>query len=68
MFIAYQQNAGQNIKKMIGNKSVENLTNLTMLINQSCIQKAMKSKLNSANDCYHSVQNRLFKSLKYTKQ
>jgi hypothetical protein len=30
-----------------------------MFTNESCIHQGMKSELNSGNDCYRSVQNRL---------
>jgi len=35
----------------------------TTLINQNCIQEEIKSKLNSANTCHHSLYNLLPSSL-----
>jgi len=61
------QNAGSSHNIKIDNCSFENLEELkylgTNLISQNSNQEEIKSRLNSGNACYHSVQNILCSSL-----
>jgi hypothetical protein len=56
-------NSGQNQNIRIANESFENVANFKYLgmtlTNQNDIHDEIKSRLNSGNDCYHSVQNLL---------
>jgi hypothetical protein len=64
--LSCHQNAGQNYNLLIDNKS-ENLTKLKYLgmivTRQNFIHKEIKSRLNSENACYRSVQNYLHSHL-----
>jgi hypothetical protein len=63
MFMSCHQSAGQNHKRKIANKSSENVTEFRCLgmrvKNQNLIQEEIKTRLNSGNECYHSIQNLL---------
>jgi hypothetical protein len=63
MIMPCNQNSGQNQKKKTANESLENVAKFiyfgTTLTNQNDIHDKIKSKLNSGNSCYHSVQNLL---------
>jgi hypothetical protein len=57
------QKAGQRQSIKIGNRSFESVAKFkylgTTLTDQNCIQDEIKSRLNSGNACYHSVQSLL---------
>jgi hypothetical protein len=57
------QNAGQTRKIKIGNRSFENVSHFkylgTTVTNRNLFQEEIKKRLNSGNECYHSVQNLL---------
>jgi hypothetical protein len=61
--MSHHPNSGQYQNIRIANKSFENMVKFkylgTMLTNQNDIHDEIKSKLNSGNACYHSVQNLL---------
>jgi hypothetical protein len=63
MIISRHPNSGQNTNKRIANESFENVAKFkylwTMLTNQNDIHDEIKSRLNSGNACYYSVQNLL---------
>jgi hypothetical protein len=55
------QNVGhKNLGIKIGNRSFEDVTKFkyqgTTLTDQNCMHEEIKSRLNSGNACYHSVQ------------
>jgi hypothetical protein len=63
MIMSRYPNSGQNQNIRIANESSENIAKFgyleTTLTNQNDINDEVKSRLNSGNDCYHSVQNLL---------
>jgi hypothetical protein len=62
----WEQNAGQNHSIKIAIKPFESLERFkcsgTILSNQNCIHVQIRSRLNSGDACYHSVQNLLYYS------
>jgi hypothetical protein len=63
MIISRHRNSGQNQNIRTANESFENVAKFkylgTTLKNQNDIPDEIKSRLNSGNSCYHSVQNLL---------
>jgi hypothetical protein len=63
MFMSNYLNSGQNQNVRIANESFENVVKFKYLgitlTNQNDIHDEIKSRLNSGNACYHSVQNLL---------
>jgi hypothetical protein len=63
MSVSRCQKAGQRQSIKIGNRSFESLAKFkylgTTLTDQNCIHEDIKSRLNSGNACYHSVQSLL---------
>jgi sorting nexin-29 len=63
MLLSRHQNVGQNRDKKIANRSFESVSQFkylgTEVTNQNLIQEEIKRRLNSGNDCCHSVQNLL---------
>jgi hypothetical protein len=63
MIMSRNPNSGQNQNIRIDNESFENVVKFkylgTTLTNQNDIHDEIKSRLNSGNACYHSVQNLL---------
>jgi hypothetical protein len=63
VIISRHPNSGQNQDIRTANESFENVEKFkyfgTTLTNQNDIRDEIKSKLNSGNACYHSVQNLL---------
>jgi hypothetical protein len=63
MLLSHHRNAGQNRDIKIANRSFKKVTQInylgTTVTNQNLIQDEFKGRLNSANACYHSVQNLL---------
>jgi hypothetical protein len=61
VIISRHQNSGQNQNIRTANESFENVAKFryleTTLTNQNDIHDEIKSRLNSGNACYHSVQN-----------
>jgi hypothetical protein len=61
MIMFHHPNSGQNQNIMIANELFENVATFKylgkMLTNQNDIHDEIKSRLNSGNACYHSVQN-----------
>jgi hypothetical protein len=60
MLVSRCQKAGQRQSKKLGNRSFESVAKFkypgTTLTDQNCIHEEIKSRLNSGNACYHSVQ------------
>jgi glycerol-3-phosphate O-acyltransferase len=63
MLVSRCQKAGQRQSIQIANRSFESVAKFkhlgTTLRDQNCIQEEIKSRLNSGNACYHSVQSLL---------
>jgi hypothetical protein len=63
MLVSRCQKAGQRQSIKIGNRSFESVATFkypgTTLTDQNCIHEEIKSRLNSGNACYHSVQSLL---------
>jgi hypothetical protein len=64
MFLSRRhQNAGRNREIKRANRSFENVSQFkylgTTVTNQTLVQEEIKTRLNSGNACYHSVQNLL---------
>jgi hypothetical protein len=63
MLMLHCQKAGQSQSIKIANRSVEDVEKFrclgTTLTDQNCIHEDIKSRLNSGNACYHSVQSLL---------
>jgi sorting nexin-29 len=63
MLVSRCQKAGQRQSIKIGKRSFESVAKFkylgTTLTDQNCIHKEIKSRLNSGNACYHSVQSLL---------
>jgi hypothetical protein len=61
--VSHHQNVGQNHNLLIHNKSCKSVAKFkyfqTRVTNENCIHKEIKSRLNSQNASYHSVQNLL---------
>jgi hypothetical protein len=60
MLVSMCQKAGQRKSIKIGNRSFESVAKFkylgTTLTDQNCIYEEIKSRLNSGNACYHSIQ------------
>jgi hypothetical protein len=67
MIMSRHPNSGQNQNIRIANESLENVAKFkywgTTLTNQNDIYDEIKSRLNSGNACYYSVQNLFSSSL-----
>jgi hypothetical protein len=63
MLLSHDQNSGHKRDIKISNRSFENVAQFiyfgTTVTNQNLINEKIKSRLNFANACYHSVQNLL---------
>jgi hypothetical protein len=63
MLLSHYQKAGQRQSIKIANRSFESVIKFkylgTTITDQNCIHEEIKSRLNSGNACYHSVQSLL---------
>jgi hypothetical protein len=60
MLMSRSQKIGQKLSIKIANRSFEDVAKFrylgTTLTDQNCTHEEIKSRLNSGNACYHSVQ------------
>jgi hypothetical protein len=67
MLMSRSQKVGQKLSIEIGNRSFEDVAKHkylgTTLTDQNCMHEEIKSRLNSGNACYHSVQSSVFRLL-----
>jgi hypothetical protein len=67
MLLSRHQNVGQNRNIKIANTSFGNMSQFkylgTTVTKQNSIHEEIKRRLNSGNNCYHSVLNLLFSRL-----
>jgi hypothetical protein len=63
MLMSRSQKKGQKHSTKIANRSFEEVAKFkyfgTILTDQNCMHEEIKSRLNSGNACYHSIQNLL---------
>jgi hypothetical protein len=63
MFMSRHQTAGQSNYIRVANKSFQKVAKFkyleSALMDQNCIHEEIRSRLNSGNACYHTVQNLL---------
>jgi hypothetical protein len=63
MLMSHSQKIGKKHSIKIANRSFEDMAKFkyleTTLIDQNCAHEGIKSRLNSGNACYHSVQSLL---------
>jgi hypothetical protein len=63
MLMSHKQKTGQKQSIKIANRSFEYVAKFiylgTTLTDQNCMHEEIKSRLNSGNACYHSVQSLL---------
>jgi hypothetical protein len=61
MLLSRHQNVGQTRDMSVANRSLGNVAQFrylgTTIANQNLIQREIKTRLNSGDICYHSVQN-----------
>jgi hypothetical protein len=69
MFMSRHQTAGKSNYIRVANKSFEKVAKFkylgATLTDQNCIHEEIRSRLNSGNACYHTVQNLLSSRLLY---
>jgi hypothetical protein len=67
MLLSRHQNAGQDHDIKLTNRCFENVAQFrvlgTTITNQTLIHEEFMRRLNSSNDCYHSIQNFLSSSM-----
>jgi hypothetical protein len=64
ILMSHCQKAGQKHNINVANRSFEDVAKFeylgTTLMHQNCMDKEIKSRLNSENACYHSIQSLFF--------